>query len=88
MGIFTLEHSRLGYFADFALYGSAVVVLAAFLLIAGPAEQRLEIVLFASVGLVGWTAIEYVLHRFVLHGVQRRGLACRADCAKAHLSSP
>jgi cyclopropane-fatty-acyl-phospholipid synthase len=70
MGVFTLEHSRVGYFADFALYGCAVVVLAAFLLLAGPAEQRLEVVLFASVGLGGWTAIEYVLHRFVLHGFQ------------------
>ncbi len=70
MGVFTLEHGRLAYLADFALYGSAVVMLAAFLLIAGPSEQRLEIVAFATVGLGGWTAIEYVLHRFVLHGLQ------------------
>lgn len=40
MGVFTLEHGRLAYLTDFALYGSAVVVLAAFLLIAGPSEQR------------------------------------------------
>jgi len=70
MGVLTFEHSRLAYFADFALYGSAVVLLAAFLLIAGPGEQWLEIVIFATVGLGGWTAIEYVFHRFVLHGLQ------------------
>lgn len=70
MGFFTLEHGRLAYLADFALYGSAVVVLAVFLMIAGPSEQRLEIVAFATAGLGGWTAIEYVLHRFVLHGLQ------------------
>jgi sterol desaturase/sphingolipid hydroxylase (fatty acid hydroxylase superfamily) len=70
MGVFTFEHGRLAYLADFALYGSAVAVLAAFLLIAGPGEQRLEIVTLALVGLGSWTAIEYVLHRFVLHGLQ------------------
>jgi cyclopropane-fatty-acyl-phospholipid synthase len=70
MGVLTFEHSRLAYLADFALYGSAVVALAGFLVIATPGQQRLEIVLFALVGLGGWTAIEYVLHRFVLHGLQ------------------
>jgi len=70
MAVFTFEHSRFAYFADFALYGGAVVVLAAFLLIAAPGDQWLEIVTFATVGLGGWTAIEYVLHRFVLHGLQ------------------
>jgi len=70
MGVLTFEHSRLAYFADFAVYGSAVVLLAAFLLIAGPGEHWLEIVIFATVGLGGWTAIEYVFHRFVLHGLQ------------------
>lgn len=70
MGVLTFEHSRLAYLADFALYGSAVVALAGFLVIATPGQQRLEIVLFALVGLGGWTAIEYLLHRFVLHGLQ------------------
>ncbi len=70
MDVFNFEHGRLAYLADFALYGSAVVLLAAFLLIAGPVEQRLEIVTLALVGLAGWTAIEYVFHRFVLHGLQ------------------
>lgn len=67
MGLFSLEHSRAAYRADFALYGAAVVLLAAFLLVAGPRERRLEIAAFAWVGLVSWTAIEYALHRFVLH---------------------
>jgi len=70
MAVFTFEHGRLAYLADFAVYGSAVALLAAFLLIAGPGGQQLEIVIFATVGLGGWTAIEYVLHRFVLHGLQ------------------
>ncbi len=67
MGLFSLDHSRAAYRFDFALYGAAVVLLAVFLLLAGPRERRLEIAAFALAGLVGWTAIEYALHRFVLH---------------------
>ncbi len=70
MGLFTLEHSKMAYRADFALYGTAVVALAALLLIAGPRAQRLEILAFALAGLGSWSAIEYALHRFVLHGMQ------------------
>jgi cyclopropane-fatty-acyl-phospholipid synthase len=70
MSPFTLEHSRWAYRADFALYGTAVVLLAAFLLAAGPHELRLEIWALALLGLASWSAIEYALHRFVLHGLQ------------------
>jgi hypothetical protein len=68
--VFTLEHSRAAYRADIALYGAAVLGLAAFLLVAGPREQRLQLAALACAGLASWTAIEYALHRFVLHGVQ------------------
>ena len=70
MRLFALEHSRFAYRADLALYGAAVPLLGAFLLAAGPRAQGLQIVVFAILGLAGWTAIEYALHRFVLHGVQ------------------
>lgn len=70
MGLFRLEHSKAIYVADFALYGAAVVGGAAFLLVAGPRPLRLEIASYAVAGLAGWTAIEYALHRFVLHGMQ------------------
>lgn len=70
MGIFKLEHSKAAYRADLALYCIMVLALAAFLLAYGPREQRLAIVFFALAGLVSWPAIEYALHRFVLHGIQ------------------
>lgn len=70
MGLFTLEHSKAAYRADFALYGTAVVVLVAFLLVDGPRGQRLEFAVFAGMGLAIWTVIEYALHRFVMHGLQ------------------
>ena len=67
---FTLEHSRSAYRADFVLYGIASAALAAFLAVAGPRADRMEIAAFASMGLASWTFIEYVLHRFVLHGLR------------------
>jgi sterol desaturase/sphingolipid hydroxylase (fatty acid hydroxylase superfamily) len=70
MDLFTLEHSRSAYRADFVLYTVAVVTMAALLLLDGPREKWLAIVGFAMAGLVGWSFIEYLLHRFVLHGLQ------------------
>ena len=70
MGLFSLEHSRAAYHADFLLYGTAVTVLTTFLVIASPRGRLPGIVGFAFLGLGGWTLIEYGLHRFVLHGLQ------------------
>lgn len=70
MDFFTLEHSKMAYRADFVLYGSAIVALATFLLVASPHERRLVNMVLVLTGLVSWTAVEYVLHRFVLHGLQ------------------
>ncbi len=58
------------YCADLALYCTMVVLLAAFLLMDGPREQRVEIAAFALAGLVSWSAIEYALYRFILHDLQ------------------
>jgi sterol desaturase/sphingolipid hydroxylase (fatty acid hydroxylase superfamily) len=70
MGLLTTEHGKAGYLADFILYGVAAAALAAFLAIAGPRDRWLEIVALALLGLGVWTLVEYVLHRFVLHGLQ------------------
>jgi sterol desaturase/sphingolipid hydroxylase (fatty acid hydroxylase superfamily) len=71
MALLSIEHSRAAYRADFALYAGAVAVLAACLLsrTGGPA-QWLQLAACTLGGLAGWTAIEYGLHRFVLHGLQ------------------
>ena len=70
MGLLSLEHSRAAYRADFALHGTAVVALAALLLLVGPPEHGLALAAFALAGLAGWSVLEYALHRFVLHGLQ------------------
>ena len=69
MGLISLEHSRAAYRADFALYGSAVVGLAASLLWWAPASVATAMAACVAGGLALWTVLEYVLHRFVLHGV-------------------
>jgi cyclopropane-fatty-acyl-phospholipid synthase len=70
VNLFSLEHSKAAYATDFALYGLAMLVLATLLVTGGPRDQTPGIVASVAAGLAGWTAIEYVLHRFVLHGLR------------------
>ena len=62
-----LEHSKSAYRAYFALYFSAVVAAVTIQLLTNLPEQRLILAGFALTGLAGWTAIEYMMHRIVLH---------------------
>jgi cyclopropane-fatty-acyl-phospholipid synthase len=70
MPLFTLEHSKTAYRADFLLYGAAVLCLCIYLMVASPANDRFHLLAIALVGLGAWSFIEYALHRFVLHGIQ------------------
>lgn len=65
-----MEYRRTSFRIDLAVCGGLVLALAIGVWVAGPAEQRLTIALSALAGLASWTAIEYVLHRFVLHGLK------------------
>lgn len=70
MGLLTMQQSKLAYQLDFALYGVGIVALGAILVIVGPRSHRLIDAVCALAGLMSWSAIEYALHRFVLHGLQ------------------
>lgn len=70
MRVFTLEQSRVAYRTDFVLYGIAVVALTGLILGAGPREQWPTNAACTLLGLSSWTLVEYVVHRFVLHGVE------------------
>lgn len=52
------------------LYASTWLAMAAGLLIAAPYGHRAEQVIAAGLGLLNWPLIEYVLHRFVQHGIK------------------
>jgi cyclopropane-fatty-acyl-phospholipid synthase len=71
VGLFSLEHRKAAYRADFALHGIAVTLLAGYLLLDGPHERWPAIVACVVPGLAAWTAIDYAVHRFVfvLHGL-------------------
>ena len=69
MDLFSIEHGKTAYRADFVLYGSSVVALAAALVLSTPAARWPEATGLVAAGWAGWTAIEYLLHRFVLHGL-------------------
>ena len=69
MQLFTLEHSQSAYRADFAFYSVASISLTIFLMFASPYDQGHQILALIMVGLICWTFIEYLLHRFILHGL-------------------
>jgi sterol desaturase/sphingolipid hydroxylase (fatty acid hydroxylase superfamily) len=69
MGLLTTEHGKAGYLADFIVYAVAATALAVLLAIVAPYVRRTELLAFALLGLAAWTFVEYVLHRFVLHGM-------------------
>lgn len=69
MTLLSLQYSRAAQRADFVLYVAAVAWLALLLLLRGPAGKGGPVLLLVAAGLACWTAMEYLLHRFVLHGL-------------------
>ena len=70
MGLFSLEHSKAAYWADFVLHGLAAVCLAALLWLGTPPGVAWATLALLPLGLALWTLAEYLLHRFVLHGLR------------------
>ena len=70
MPMFSFEHSRWSYRADFLFYLVAAALLAGFVSWSAPPGQVLRLVVLAGAGLVVWSGLEYTLHRFVLHGLE------------------
>jgi Fatty acid hydroxylase superfamily len=90
MGLFSLEHHKAAYWADFVLYGVLSVLMAAALLWLSPVSQRWWLLGSVALGLVAWTPLEYLLHRFVLHGLEpfSRWHALHHDRPTALICSP
>jgi sterol desaturase/sphingolipid hydroxylase (fatty acid hydroxylase superfamily) len=70
MRLITLEHSKATYVADFAFYITSVLFLSIYILTQNLYNQSLVMITFILIGIIGWTAIEYLFHRFILHGIQ------------------
>ena len=69
MSILSFEHGPFAYRAGFALYGVAVVGLSALLVGRAPHGSGLDLIAMCAAGLAAWTLIEYLFHRFLLHGL-------------------
>ena len=62
--------SKLNYYADFVVYPSIILFLIARTLYVLALSERLEWFLALAAGAAGWTLLEYVLHRAILHRVR------------------
>jgi sterol desaturase/sphingolipid hydroxylase (fatty acid hydroxylase superfamily) len=88
--LLSLEHGKFAYRADFAIYGVAVLGMATLLLVFAPRAHALVFAALTLAGLAAWSIIEYVFHRFLLHGMSpfREWHAAHHDRPSARITSP
>jgi len=70
---FTLEHGRKAYLTDLWFYAITSIIWLIWLIVSASTWPVIrQIGSFGSyfLGLISWTLLEYVIHRFVLHKVQ------------------
>lgn len=70
MDFLSLEQDAGLVWMDFGFYGLVVAGLVALVLYTVPSGQAWQALAWAGAGIVGWTLVEYGLHRFVLHGLE------------------
>jgi sterol desaturase/sphingolipid hydroxylase (fatty acid hydroxylase superfamily) len=70
MGLMSIEHTAAAVRADFAIYAAAALALAGALAFGAPAGHGPALLAAVVLGGAGWTALEYALHRWVLHGLR------------------
>jgi len=70
MALFSIEHGKAAYWADFGIYGATVAALAVALSVFAPHERWPSLAALVILGAAAWTLIEYAVHRFVLHGLE------------------
>jgi cyclopropane-fatty-acyl-phospholipid synthase len=66
----TFEQSRKIYLADFWIYAVLIICLLSVLVMGGYRTIWPTLALYYFSGLAIWTLIEYVMHRFILHGLK------------------
>ena len=69
MSLFSLEHGKLAYWSDFAFYGVVVALFSGGVIFASPRGHGVASAALVLLGLVSWSLLEYLIHRFLLHGV-------------------
>ena len=81
MSLFSLEHGKLAYWSDFVFYGVVVSLLLSWIVFASAAGHGVAntaantaastaaSAALVLLGLASWSLLEYLIHRFLLHGV-------------------
>lgn len=67
MNFFSFKFGRMAYGIDLAVYLVAPIIAVATAFYFSEERHALATVVAALLGFAGWTLLEYVLHRFVLH---------------------
>ncbi|MBH1987786.1 MAG: sterol desaturase family protein [Burkholderiales bacterium] len=70
MGLLSIEHSKLIYVGDLVAYAIGVSLMSAWMAFEAPASRQLALWLTMLLGLLAWSPVEYIVHRFVLHGLE------------------
>jgi cyclopropane-fatty-acyl-phospholipid synthase len=70
MNPFALEQGPWSVRLDFAFYSAVVAALLVWAVHSPPAGGLWDALGWAVAGFVAWTLVEYLLHRFVLHGLR------------------
>jgi len=68
--MFELEHSKGAYWADFGAYALFVAGMSVGLPLLAPRDQWVAMAVLTATGLVAWSLVEYLMHRFILHGLE------------------
>ena len=95
MSLITLRHSRNACLADLAFYALTLVGLSAGLLqqsapLSLQPQTAAQVLGLYLLGLLLWSLLEYLTHRFVLHGLQpfQRWHALHLPCHKPMWACP
>ena len=64
-----MKLSRIFYFGDFVAIPIAVAAMVAFAIVRSGASAALPLALSFASGLLGWTLVEYFIHRVVYHRI-------------------
>nr|WP_315196058.1 sterol desaturase family protein [uncultured Aquabacterium sp.] len=70
MGILSIEHSKLMYVSDLVSYAIGVSLMSAWMALEAPASRQLVLWVTMLLGLLAWSPVEYIVHRFILHGLE------------------
>jgi sterol desaturase/sphingolipid hydroxylase (fatty acid hydroxylase superfamily) len=75
--------SKTAYYADFVIYAAVIGALGSIAAFGAGWEERFKWLSYCAAGVMVWTLLEYLLHRFVLHQVP-----VFADMHTVHHASP